>query len=263
MVCKGSHGRLRDKFKTAAASLAEDAGSGLSQLLSPEIVNQAAATEGIKFRDCLFTPVVTLWIFLGQVLNPDGSCRAAVAKLLAFLAAQGVQTPTGEDCVSPDTGPYCKARKRLPEGLVSRLAKDAGKQLHDRHPAGTLLGGRKVKVVDGTTCSMPDTPANQKQWPQPPTQKPGLGFPLARLVGLISLNSAAWLDVADDRKSPGWESARSLRAASGQTTSQADSAAKDSASGSEKANGKIWRSKELELREVPFVAGTFDSRYPA
>jgi hypothetical protein len=196
MVCKGSHGRLRDKFKTAAASLAEDAGSGLSQLLSPEIVNQAAATEGIKFRDCLFTPVVTLWIFLGQVLNPDGSCRAAVAKLLAFLAAQGVQTPTGEDCVSPDTGPYCKARKRLPEGLVSRLAKDAGKQLHDRHPAGTLLGGRKVKVVDGTTCSMPDTPANQKQWPQPPTQKPGLGFPLARLVGLISLNSAAWLDVA-------------------------------------------------------------------
>jgi hypothetical protein len=119
-----------------------------------------------------------------------------VAKLLAFLAAQGTPTPTGDACANPETGPYCKARKRLPERLVSRLAKDAGKQLHDRYPAGRLLGGRKVKFADGTTCSMPDTPENQKQWPQPPTQKPGLGFPLVRLVAVISMNCAAVLDVA-------------------------------------------------------------------
>ena len=196
MVCKGSQGRLRGKFEKTAASLMEDAGAGFSRSLSPETVERALASKGIKFRNCLFTPVVTLWMFLAQVLSPDGSCRAAVAKLLAFLAAQGIKTPTEADCANPDTGPYCKARKRLPEGLVSRLAKDAGRQLHDRHPAGALLGGRNVKIVDGTTCSMPDTAENQQQWPQPPTQKPGLGFPLVRLVALLSLNSAAVLNVA-------------------------------------------------------------------
>jgi hypothetical protein len=80
--------------------------------------------------------------------------------------------------------------------VVARLAKEAGQALHRRHPAGQILGGRIVKVVDGTTCSMPDTEGNQEVWPQPPTQKPGLGFPLMRLVALMSLNCAAVLDVA-------------------------------------------------------------------
>jgi phosphatidylethanolamine-binding protein (PEBP) family uncharacterized protein len=126
------------------------------------------------------------------VLSADGSCREAAARLLAFLAGQSGTEPG----IDPATGPYCKARKRLPEKLVSGLARDSGQQLHRRHPSGALLGGRRVKVADGTTCSMPDTAANQKQWPQPKTQKPGLGFPLVRLVAVISLNCSAVLDVA-------------------------------------------------------------------
>jgi len=196
MRCHGSQGRLRNKLERNAASVIEDAGAGFGGFLPAETVRRAMSSEGIKFRKCLFTPVVTLWVFLAQVLSPDGSCREAVAKLLAFLAGQGTPTPTGDECANPETGLYCKARKRLPERLVSRLAKDAGKQLHDRYPAGRLLGGRKVKFADGTTCSMPDTVENQRQWPQPPTQKPGLGFPLVRLVAIISMNCAAVLDVA-------------------------------------------------------------------
>src|SRR5208282_5839805 len=139
---------------------------------------------------------VTLWMFLTQVLSSNGSCREAVAKLLAFVAASRVGSPVDGEGADPKTGPYCKARKRLPEGLVSRLAKETGQQLHRGYPSGTLLGGRTVKVVDGTTCSMPDTPANQKEWPQPAMQKPGLGFPLVRLVAVMALNSAAVLDIA-------------------------------------------------------------------
>lgn len=153
----------------------------------------------MQFRDCLFTPLMTLWTFLAQVLSPDGSCRQAVAKLLAFLAASDGE---GQD-VQADTGPYCKARKRLPETLVARLARESGGQLHRRHPAagkasavGKLLRGRAVKVVDGTTVSMPDTPANQHAYPQPAPQKPGLGFPMARLVAILSLNCAAVLALA-------------------------------------------------------------------
>jgi hypothetical protein len=116
-----------------------------------------------------------------------------VAKLLALLGARGADD---RDLCDPDTGPYCKARQRLPEALLSRLARESGADLQRKYPAGELLGGRPVKVVDGTTVSMPDTPQNQAEYPQPPTQKPGLGFPLMRVVAVMSLNCAAVLDVA-------------------------------------------------------------------
>jgi hypothetical protein len=190
----GSHGGLGGKVCDLRTALLDDHGSALCRLLPAESVQPAVEAEGVVFRDCLFTPLVTLWTFLFQVLGPDGSCRAAVARLLALLAAGGRD---GEDeQLNPATDPYCKARKRLPERLIARLAKQAGGTLHESYPAGRLLGGRPVKVVDGTTVSMPDTEANQKLWPQPPTQKPGLGFPLARLVAVMSLNCAAVLALA-------------------------------------------------------------------
>ncbi|MGA2439789.1 MAG: hypothetical protein ABSH08_02425 [Tepidisphaeraceae bacterium] len=179
---------------------------GIAGLLSAQQVERAVQDQGLQFRNCLFTPLITLWTFLAQVLNPDGSCRQAVAKLLAFLAAGD----GGGQEFQPDTGPYCKARQRLPETLVAQLARDAGQQLRHRHAAagkasaaGKLLGGRPVKVVDGTTASMPggeafrpDTPANQRDYPQPASQKPGLGFPMARWVAILSLNCAAVLALA-------------------------------------------------------------------
>jgi Transposase DDE domain len=192
MCCHASHGRLRGKVSRAAVGLIEDGSAGLRELLPAQVVQGAVEAEVVRFRECLFTPLVTLWTFLTQVLSADGSCRAAVAKLLALLSA-GVDDV---DEVDANTGPYCKARQRLPEGLVRRLACQTGRQLHERYPSGRLLGGRKVRVVDGTFCSMPDTPANQARWPQPPTQKPGLGFPLVRLVAVLSLNCAAVMDVA-------------------------------------------------------------------
>jgi hypothetical protein len=197
MQCHGSQGRLRGKIGRASATVIENNAAGLRELLPPQRVQEAMDAEQVCCRDCLFTPLATLWVFLTQVLGPDGSCRAAVAKLLAFLAARRVGTPAlCPGFADPETGPYCKARKRLPERLAARLAKETGRQLHRQYPGGRLLNGRNVKVVDGTTCSMPDTAANQKQWPQPPTQKRGLGFPLVRLVAVMSLNCAAVLDVA-------------------------------------------------------------------
>jgi hypothetical protein len=174
-------------------------GAAVCQLLSKEQVRAAVEAEGYCFRQCLFTPLVVLWTFLLQVLSPDGSCREAVSKLLALLAG------LGEDAaLEPDTGPYCKARKKLPEALLARLMRESGRQLHAGDRAGRaggpsrsrLLGGRPIKIVDGTTASMPDTPENQAEYPQPTNQKPGLGFPLVRLVVVLSLDCAAVLDVA-------------------------------------------------------------------
>jgi hypothetical protein len=162
----------------------------LTKLLPQEQIEAALARHEVHYRQRLYTPLVTIWTFLYQVLTPDQSCRAAVARLLALLCL------AGEGLASAATGSYCKARQRLSELLVADLARDSGRDLHHQIPTTGLLNGRPLLLGDGTTVSMPDTPANQKTYPQPPGQKEGLGFPILRLVGLISLSCGAVLNVA-------------------------------------------------------------------
>src|SRR5262249_21223675 len=97
---------------------------------------------------------------------------------------------------SPKTDPYCKARQRLPESLRHRLVRETGRELHRRRQPAWLWKGRRVKIADGTTVSMPDTPANQAAYPQPDSQAPGPGFPLLRLVVVFCLACGTVLDAA-------------------------------------------------------------------
>jgi len=156
-------------------------------------VEQTLQTHGACWREEVFTPLVTLYAFLGQVFAADGSCRAAVARVLAWLIC------CGERPCSANTGGYCQARVRLPEAAPRQLMRLAARRLHEEHGKsgdGGLLGGRPVKIVDGSTVSMPDTDVNQSVYPQAHTQKPGLGFPIARIVALFGLYSGAALDAA-------------------------------------------------------------------
>jgi hypothetical protein len=159
-------------------------------LLDGEIVTAALEEEKLEFRVRKYTPLITLWTFLTQVLDLDHSCRKAVSSLIAFLVSQG-QPP-----VSPDTSNYCKARKRLPLSFIIRLVRKLGELLEQDVSSDWLWNGRSVYIVDGSSASMPDTPANQKAYPQPVSQKPGVGFPLARFVAIISLATGAVLDAA-------------------------------------------------------------------
>lgn len=81
----------------------------------------------------------------------------------------------------------------MPEELPTTLARETGQRLHERSPKDHLLGGRPIKAFDGSTVTMPDTKANQKAFPQHPRQKPGAGFPIARIGVLFSLVSGAVL----------------------------------------------------------------------
>lgn len=184
------HGRMFRQVQHARSDLLHGPDLCFDRLLPREQVDEAVARHRVVFRQCLYTPLVTLWTFLYQVLCPDPSCRCAVARLLAFLGVHG------DDSASAHTGAYCKARERVPEALVADLARQSGAALSSRFPATKLLQGRPIKLADGTTLSMPDTPENQKAWPQQPGQKPGLGFPILRLVAVISLSCGAVLDVA-------------------------------------------------------------------
>src|SRR5262249_29573539 len=170
--------------------LARAPGLPFADLLPADQVRQALRDEGVTFRDRLFSPLVTVWLFLSQVLDPDASCRAAVARFLAWRHARRLPP------CSADNSAYCKARNRLPQGVLQRLTRLTGRQVQEQAPAGWRWEGRTLKVVDGSTVSMPDTPANQQEYPQPDSQQPGLGFPLARLVVFFSLTVGTVLDAA-------------------------------------------------------------------
>lgn len=161
-----------------------------AHLLDHAAVQQALDDEEVSFRDRLFTPLVTLWVFLSQILDPDHSCRAAVARFLAWRTTHDLSP------CSADSSAYCKARQRLAEGVLARLTRGTGRQVQQQAPSAWRYNGRTVKIVDGTTVSMPDTPANQVAYPQARTQKPGLGFPILRLVVLFSLAVGTVLDAA-------------------------------------------------------------------
>lgn len=158
-------------------------------LTSPQLLETVEALLP-EYRERRYSPTATLAMFLGQVLRADGSCQnavneAIVERLLSWL-------PAG----SASTGGYCLARQRLPEEMVSALARQTASLLTAHTPSAWRWRGRHVKMVDGTTILMPDSRQNQMHYPQQSHQAPGAGFPLARLVGVISLAHGAVLEVA-------------------------------------------------------------------
>jgi hypothetical protein len=87
----------------------QDGQSPLTGILTEECLEEALQEIKTPWKDRIFTPLVTLWGFLGQVLAADQSCRAAVAWLIAHRVARGLKP------CSSETGAYCQARGRLPE----------------------------------------------------------------------------------------------------------------------------------------------------
>ena len=154
------------------------------------MVRVALAEERVTFNVCIYTPLMTLSLFLSQVLDPDHSCRAAVARLIAWLAIHRRTTCAAE------TNTYCEARQRLPLGVIVRLAHQTAREIDGLTSPAWLWKGRRVTLVDGTTASMPDTEANQGAYPQAKAQEVGLGFPLVRMVALISLATGVVRDLA-------------------------------------------------------------------
>jgi len=161
----------------------------INLLTGPELLDVVEA-QFPEHRERLYTPAVTLSLFMTQVLSSDGSCQNTVNGYVVSRAFNGL-----EPC-STGTGAYCKARQNLPLEMVSNVARQTGRVIVEHTPDAWHWRGRRIKLVDGTTVTMPDTPENQAVYPQQNTQKPGLGFPIARMVGLICLGSGAVLDAA-------------------------------------------------------------------
>jgi hypothetical protein len=180
------------RFRLILSSFLQHSGLPFADVLPEEAIEQAFSDAGMSSQqepeqdeNIVYTAAVTLWAFLSQVLysREQRSCAAAVARVVVLMAT------LSREC-SDNTGAYCRARARLPLAVIQRLTLEVADGSEQRVPQHWLWRGRHVHLVDGSTVSMPDSAANQAAFPQAPTQKPGLGFPIARLVVLLSLATA-------------------------------------------------------------------------
>ncbi len=181
----GSFGQVVDAFLCQP-------GLPFAGVLSAERVERVFARHGNGFgMNAVYSTVITVWAFLGQVLRDgkEASCQSAVANIVTHQQQAGLAVPTS------DTGDYCKARAKLSEAALHDLTCEVADELEQRVDAAWLWKGRHAKLVDGFTVTMPDTPANQARYPQAKTQKKGVGLPIARCCAILSLATACLTDL--------------------------------------------------------------------
>jgi hypothetical protein len=179
-------------FAFTRRSFLQHDGLPFADLLDEETIQQIHRDAELPTPDeqasqrIVYTTAVTLWAFLSQVLHAkeQRSCTAAVARVIVLCVALGRQP------CSDDTGAYCRARARLPLELIRRATYHVADTAEAQTPESWLWKHKHVHLLDGTTVSTPDRPALQAKFPQPTVQKPGLGFPLIRMVVLLSLATA-------------------------------------------------------------------------
>jgi len=133
--------------------------------------------KGPNSRSRSLPPAVTFWAFVSQALSPKSSCREVVRKIEAWNRWAHLRSNGGVSAPG-----YCRARRRLDLDTLLLIRRQIAWQSERNitHKEKTF-GGRSIKIIDGTTLSMPDTPENQALWPQPSTQKEGCGFPQLKL----------------------------------------------------------------------------------
>ncbi len=171
----------------------EDGHLPLSGILTQQDIQQQLNQHDVDFANGegdIFTPLLTLWVFIIQCLSTDKTCAAAVIRALGLLHAHR------HELCSTNTGGYCKARAKLPVGFLRDLALHVGWELESRVPSAWQLFGQRVFVVDGSTVTMPDTEENRKKYPPQQGQEPGVGLPILRILVVFSLATGAVLAVA-------------------------------------------------------------------
>lgn len=180
---------LKATLKTLRAKPLPQLQALFGSWIDPSALEQTCT--GPNSRRRTFPLDLTFWAFLNQILNPGSPCRESVRLILALFCLTSDDPPADEQ-----TGGYCEARRRFPLSRLHQIAGQTAAQARRRCPSARLWWGRETKVIDGSTVTMPDTPANQKAFPQQKAQRPGCGFPIMRIVGLFSLSTGCLLSAA-------------------------------------------------------------------
>ena len=174
----------KNPFDLVADSFLQEEGLPFARVLSADDIQRAFAQSDALFaQEDIYSTQVVLWAFLAQVLRDGkgGACASAVAQIAMYAQQTGQVVPSG------DTGDYCRARAKLNPRALRRLVRQTAVGLESEAKDAWLWHGRHAKLVDGFTFTMPDTRANQNAFPQMKSQKPGVGFPIARACAVLSL----------------------------------------------------------------------------
>lgn len=161
-----------------------------AQALDPALLQKPSS--GPHSRRRLFPLCRTFWSWIWQILQSNTACREVVAQLQAMLILENL--PPCENGSSA----YCQARSKLTlRGLLDLLASSV-RSCQKSTPRSSLLQGRSIKVADGTTVRLQDTPANRADFPPSSNQFANPGFPLLKVVALFCLASGAVIAHAVD-----------------------------------------------------------------
>jgi hypothetical protein len=179
-------------FRQVVAGFLSRPGLPFADVLSAERVERVFKKHENLFGGAIYSTVVTLWAFLGQVLRDgkEASCQSAVAQIVVHRSQAGLPVPT------EDTGDYCRARAKLSLAALRDVTVEVAEELEQQADSAWLWKERHAKLVDGFYFTLPDTPANQAEFPQRPAQKPGVGFPIVRACVILSLATACATDLA-------------------------------------------------------------------
>ena len=137
--------------------------------LQPEAIHAAWEAVGYTaWRDRLLNPVITVQWFLLQILHGKTACRP-LPHLAGFYFSASAS---------------CQARAKLPIRIREYRLERFGQSAQSTIAAEGRWYGHRTFFVDGSGCSMPDPPGLQEAVGQPAEQRPGCGFPVARLLAL-------------------------------------------------------------------------------
>lgn len=143
-----------------------------------------------------FGHIPVFWAWLAQILEANASCTKALGLIQAWSRSSGLPVPTG------DSSGYCSARQRLDETFLKAAFEKITGSLNYSIRTGDLWHGHVIKAIDGSSVVLMDTPQNQAAYPQPCTQKPGCGFPMMGIVGVLNLSHGGWegFETCDQRE---------------------------------------------------------------
>jgi hypothetical protein len=194
-ICGSIRRRLQDVFAARRRDLAESSiatyAMQFSHILPAAFLHGLSVSKRVRH----YCNVVVFWTWLAQILEANASLSKAVSLVQAWCDDSGLPVP------DEDTGAYSRGRERLPLEFLSAANQRVNAHLRARIRPEDTYQGHVVKSIDGSSMALDDTPENQAEYPQPTSQKPGCGFPVMGIMGVLNHSHGGWEDFAEGEQS--------------------------------------------------------------
>jgi len=173
MVLMSSYPKSRistSPIQAVVRSLQLADGLPFADILTEKDIRQAFDDAECHFaekEEDIYSPAVTLWAFLSQMLftGPARSCNAAVQRVRELCRFLGKTPP------SLNSSGYCKARNKIDEAVPEQLIRTIAEKSERKVRKNWKWCDRNhLYLVDGSHVKGSDTPNNQEEYPQPTSQ---------------------------------------------------------------------------------------------